>query len=117
MVRDLIKNTKSNLKINKIKSLNNIYLLKNPIVCFSSKFLEIEKEVRFFLRSKMYNNKKVLLKNNHGKKIVNKLFYKIKNKPTKFIPIDQLKNDPNRAIADFISGMTDRYAINLHKSI
>ena len=33
----------------------------------------------------MYNNKKVLLKNNHGKKIINKLFYKIKNKPKKFL--------------------------------
>ena len=65
----------------------------------------------------MYNNKKVLLKNNHGKKIVNKLFYKIKNKPKKFIVTDQLKNDANRAIADFISGMTDRYAINLYKVI
>ena len=117
MVRDLIKNTKNNLKINKIKSLIDIYKLDEPIVCFSNKFLNIEKEVRFFLRSKMYNNKKVLLKNNHGKKIVNKLFYKIKNKPKKFIHIDQLKNDPNRAIADFISGMTDRYAINLHKTI
>ena len=117
MVRDLIKNTKNNLKINKIKSLNDVYKLDNPIVCFSSKFLKIEKEVRFFLRSKMYNNKKVLLKNNHGKKIVNKLFYKIKNKPKKFLNADQLKNDPNRAIADFISGMTDRYAINLNKSI
>ena len=78
---------------------------------------KIEKEVRFFLRSKMYNNKKVLLKNNEGKKIVNKLFYKIKNKPKKFLNADQLKNDSNRAIADFISGMTDRYAINLNKSI
>jgi len=117
MVRDLIKNTKSNLKINKIKSLNNIYLLKNPIVCFSSKFLEIEKEVRFFLRSKMYNNKKVLLKNNQGKKIINKLFSMIKNKPKKFIATEQLKLDENRAIADFISGMTDRYAINLYKAI
>jgi len=117
MVRDLIKNTKNNLKINMIKSLKDVYKLDEPIVCFSNKFLNIEKEVKFFLRSKMYNNKKVLLKNNHGKKIVNKLFYKIKNKPKKFIPIDQLKNDSNRAIADFISGMTDRYAINLHKSI
>ena len=117
MVRDLIKNTKNNLKTNKIKSLINVYKLDIPIVCFSSKFLKIEKEVRFFLRSKMYNNKKVLLKNNHGKKIVNKLFNKIKNKPKKFLNVDQLKNDPNRAIADFISGMTDRYAINLNKSI
>jgi len=65
----------------------------------------------------MYNNKKVLLKNNHGKKIVSRLFYKIKSNPRKFISIDQLKNDPNRAIADFISGMTDRYAINLNKGI
>ena len=65
----------------------------------------------------MYNNKKVLLKNNQGKKIVNKLFSKIKGNPKKFITTDQLKSDANRAIADFISGMTDRYAINLHKSI
>jgi dGTPase len=117
MVRDLIKNTKRNLKINKIKSVNDVYQLDESIVCFSNKFLNIEKEVRFFLRSKMYNNKKVLSKNNQGKKIVSKLFYEIKNNPKKFISVDQLKNDANRAIADFISGMTDRYAINLHKSI
>jgi dGTPase len=117
MVRDLIKNTKNNIKINKIKSLKNIFQLRDPIVCFSKKFIDIEKEVRFFLRSKMYNNKKVLLKNNHGKKIVNKLFSKIKEKPKKFISNNLLKMDENRAIADFISGMTDRYAINLYKTI
>ena len=65
----------------------------------------------------MYNNKRVLLKNSQGKKIVNKLFFKIKNKPNKFIAREQLNLDENRAIADFISGMTDRYAINLHKAI
>ena len=117
MVRDLIKNTKRNLKLNKIKSLNNVYQLENSIVSFSSKFLDIEKEVRFFLRSKMYNNKKVILKNNRGKKIVNNLFLKIKNRPKKFIVSEHLKSDENRAIADFISGMTDRYAINLYKTI
>ena len=117
MVRDLIKNTKNNLKNKKIKSLKDVYKIDEPIVSFSNKFLENEKEVRFFLRNKMYNNKKVLLKNNHGKKIISKLFYKIKNKPKKFIAADLLKNDPNRAIADFISGMTDRYAINLNKGI
>jgi len=117
MVRDLIKNTKNNLKINKIKSLNDVYQLDNSIVTFSNKFLNIEKEVRFFLRSKMYNNKKVLLKNDQGKKIVNKLFFKIKQNPKKFISGHVLKVDENRTIADFISGMTDRYAINLHKAI
>ena len=115
MVKDLIKNTKNNLKINSIKSIKDVYHLNESVVCFSNKFLIIEKEIRYFLRSKMYNNKKVLLKNNHGKKIVKNLFYKIKKTPKKFMTTDQLKKDANRAIADFISGMTDRYAINLYK--
>jgi dGTPase len=117
MVKDLIKNTKNNLKTYNIKSYKDVYLLNKPIVCFSNKFSIIEKEIKYFLRSKMYNNKKVLLKNNNGKKIIKNLFHKIKKSPKKFMNVDQLKIDSNRAIADFISGMTDRYAINLHKGI
>ena len=64
----------------------------------------------------MYNNKKVLIKNNKGKKIIRDLFISIKKKPNNFLTKEQLKNDQKRAIADFISGMTDRFAINLHKN-
>ena len=35
----------------------------------------------------------------------------------KFISKTQLKEDNYRAISDFISGMTDRYAINLYNKI
>ena len=35
----------------------------------------------------------------------------------KFISKDQLSKDKYRAISDFISGMTDRYAINLYNNI
>ena len=62
----------------------------------------------------MYNNKKVLDKNNKGKQIVKKLFNKIKQNPKKFILKEQLSKNKHRAISDFISGMTDRYAINLY---
>ena len=65
----------------------------------------------------MYNNKKVLLKNNHGKKIIKDLFHKIKKTPKNFMTTNQLKKDTNRAIADFSSGMTDRDAINLYKGL
>ena len=116
MVKDLIKNTIKNLKINKIKSLNDVYLFNQSIVCFSKKFLEIEKEIRFFLRTKMYNNKKVLIKNNEGKKIIRKLFLTITKNPRRYLTKGQLKKDKYRSIADYISGMTDRYAINLYKS-
>ena len=40
-----------------------------------------------------------------------------KKKPKKFITAKQISDDENRGIADFISGMTDRYAINLYKGI
>ena len=104
------------LKKNKIKNLQNIYNSDNQIVCFSNKFKNIEKEIRLFLRQKMYNNKNVLIKNNNGKKIIKKLYLLISKKPNKFLSRDQLRKNKTRPIADFISGMTDRYAINLYNS-
>ena len=65
----------------------------------------------------MYNNKNVLTKNNKGKSIIKKLFGKIKQNPKKFISNEQLNYNKFRAISDFISGMTDRYAINLYNKI
>ena len=117
MVKDLIKNTIKNLRVNKIKSLKDVYLYEGSLVNFSEKFSIIEKEIKFFLRTKMYDNKKVIIKNNDGKKIIKKLFLKISNNPLKYLKKEQLKNDKYRAIADYISGMTDRYAINLYKKL
>ena len=87
------------------------------MVKFSDKIKNSEKEIRFFLKTKMYNNKNVLDRNNKGKTIIKKLFKKIKQKPNKYIAREDLAKDKYRAISDFISGMTDRYAINLNKSI
>ena len=65
----------------------------------------------------MYNNKKVVVKNQNGMKIIKKLFLVIKRNPKKYLNINKLDKNLNRGIADFISGMTDRYAINLYKNI
>jgi len=50
-------------------------------------------------------------------KIIKKLFFLIKRNPKKYLNINKLDKNLNRGIADFISGMTDRYAINLYKNI
>ena len=65
----------------------------------------------------MYDNKNVIIKNNQGKLIIKKLFLKINKNPIKFLTKEQIKLSKTRCIADFISGMTDRYAINLEKGI
>ena len=115
MVKDIIKNTIQNIKKNKIKNTLDIYKSKNSIACFSDKFNKIDNEIRSFLRVKMYNNKNVLKKNNDGKKVIKKLFNLINKRPYKFINKKNFsKNDKYRVISDYISGMTDRYAINLY---
>ena len=41
----------------------------------------------------------------------------IEKKPNRFLTNEELGKDKYRAIADFISGMTDRFAIKLHKNM
>ncbi len=117
MIKDLIKNTKNNIKLHNVKSTNDIKNANFFIVDFSDKIKNSVNEIRYFLKKKMYNNKIVLKKNNEGQLIIKKLFKKIKKNPKKFISKDQLKNGTNRAISDFISGMTDRFAIKLYNNL
>ena len=116
MIKDLLINTKKNLKDQKIKSIKDIATSSKPIVSFSEKIQFSEHEIKLFLRTKMYQNKAVLRKNQKGKVIVKKLFNIIKSNPRKFIAKDHLTKDKYRAISDFISGMTDRFAINLYNN-
>ena len=114
MIRDLLSNTEKNIKKFKIKSLKDVSKSNQLIVSFSDKIENSEQEIRSFLRHRMYENKSVLNKNQRGKMIIKKLFKIIKSNPRKFLTKEQLTKDKYRAISDFISGMTDRYAINLY---
>jgi len=117
MIKDLINNTKKNLISNNIKTLKDINKSSSLMVDFSDKIKNSENEIRYFLKLKMYNNKDVLAKNNEGKLIIKRLFNKIEQNPKKYISDKELNKNKYRVISDFISGMTDRYAINLNKSI
>ena len=116
MVKDIIKNSIKNIKKYKVKKMSDIYTNVNQIINFSNKFISIEAEIKQFLKNKMYNNKNVMKKNNNGKNIIKSLFKTIITKPKKYIKSSDLKKDKHRAISDYISGMTDRFAIQLYKS-
>ena len=118
MVKDVIVNTKKNLKRNSIKNIYDVYKSKYPLVCFSKKMKLFDDNVKFFLKKNMYYHKNVIHKTNIGKKIIKELFFKIKKKPKKFINTHNFKKiNAERIVCDFIAGMTDRYAINLHNKI
>ena len=49
--------------------------------------------------------------------IIKKFFLIIKKRPSKYIKKDDMsKKSKERAVCDFIAGMTDRFAINLYNS-
>ena len=118
MVNDVIKTTNYNLKKIRPKTISDIYNQKNYIVSFSKKMNYVDKKIKEFLKKKMYNNKKVLKNTNKGKVIIKDLFMSLSKNPENYINSEQLKREKKqRAVSDFISGMTDRYAIKLHKKI
>tara|TARA_Y100000590_G_scaffold467528_1_gene646703 strand:+ start:85 stop:1230 length:1146 start_codon:yes stop_codon:yes gene_type:complete len=118
MVLDVINTTNKNLQQSSPKSINDIHKQDTMIVSFSDKMKNIDKEIKDFLKYNMYNHKKVIINTNKGKRIINDLFIYLSKNPKKHISNDLFKNEQKeRVVADFISGMTDRYAINLHKNI
>ena len=118
MVVDVINTTNKNLEKINPQSINDIYKQDTMIVDFSDKMKKIDKRIKYFLQHNMYNHKKVIVNTNRGKRIIKDLFKYISKNPRKHISNELFKNElKERVIADFIAGMTDRYAINLHKKI
>ena len=118
MVVDVINTTNKNLKKCNPKSKNDIYNQNRFIVDFSEKMKRLDIQIKDFLKRNMYKHKNLIKNTNKGKEIVKDLFIYLIKKPTKHINKEMLKKkQKERVVADFIAGMTDRYAINLHKKI
>ena len=118
MVRDVILTTRNNIKVNKIKNLNDIYKTKIQLVNFSNKMKIFDIKIKDFLKKRMYFHKMVNFKTNYGRKVITKLFTSIKRNPKRYVNIKKYDNSNlERLICDYIAGMTDRYAINLYNQI
>ena len=118
MVKDIILTTRKNIKNYKLKDLNDVYKSRFPIVTFSPKMRKFDRNIKKFLKKKMYYHDDVKKNTNKGKLIIKKLFLSIKKNPDKYINVSKYdKSNIARSICDFIAGMTDRYAINLYNKI
>ncbi len=118
MVDDLISNTKKNIEKLGIKNSNEILDLGVPLVIFSDEMRNKEKKLKVFLRNKMYNHPKVKTMNFKAKKIISDLFDLFIQEPY-LLPSDWRNHQDEEQkyinVTDYISGMTDNYAINIHK--
>ena len=118
MVIDVINTTKRNLKKYNPRSIDDVYNQDRLIVDFSKNMKKVDVQIKDFLRRNMYNHRNVVINTNKGKKIIKILFNYLLKNSNKHIDEELLKKEPKeRVVADFIAGMTDRYAINLYEKI
>jgi dGTPase len=88
-------------------------------VGFSSSIAREQQELKGFLRGRLYRHYRVARMSAKAKRIVTELFQAF-HTDTRLLPPEfqarAAENAP-RAIADYIAGMTDRYAILEHRRL
>ena len=93
---------------------------KKMIVQLSLKIKEQMDDISSFLRINMYQNNEVLSYLNYAEDVIAGLFYFYKENLNKLhldLDIDYSTKNIDRVICDFISGMTDNYAIEKYKEL
>lgn len=118
MVDDLISNTKEIIKKNNISSYDQILNFNKNIVCFSDDIKDQELKLKSFLKKNMYEHARVKRMTIKAKKIITDLFELFIEEPS-LLPTEwskfENKDQKLTKVCDYISGMTDKYAINMHK--
>lgn len=121
MVNDVVNQINENVKTYKINSAEDVRNCTITLVNFSDEIEEYNKLIRKLLMAKVYRHYKVNSMSNIAKRVIGSLFDIYYDQPN-CLPPEWLKKakdgDNNQlaiVIADFISGMTDRFAIATYK--
>ena len=118
MMNDLIQNTKENIQKHKIKFSDDIECQKVKIVSLSDDMIREERKLKLFLKNNMYLHPRIRTMTIKAKKIISDLFDLFIEEPS-LMPgnWNRFTNDKQKFInvCDYISGMTDNYAINTHR--
>jgi dGTPase len=123
MVTDLLEETRSRLAAAKPQSAQDIRNLGEPTAVFSEEMRKNDRALKEFLFSSMYRHDRVTLMTDKARRVVGELFRHFHHAPDQLPEEWQQRCDAPerprtaRAIADYIAGMTDRYALDVHGGI
>ncbi len=89
------------------------------LISFSAAIKSEQRELQGFLRKNLYKHYRVQRMSNKARRIVRELFFAFRDDPQLLPPEFQARarDDAPRAIADYVAGMTDRYAIKEFRRI
>jgi dGTPase len=117
MVGDLIGETENNLKSHGIGSLEDVRAAP-ALVGFSAEMKEQNRALKSFLFAHLYRHYRVMRMSAKAHRIISDLFGAFMEDGRLLPPqYQQPEEGRARAIADYIAGMTDRYAIREHRNL
>tara|TARA_B100001123_G_C15167453_1_gene969962 strand:- start:1 stop:1161 length:1161 start_codon:yes stop_codon:yes gene_type:complete len=120
LVTDLLNATSKNIEKYNLKNVDEVRRAPIRMATFGKEVAEKNKELKKFLHKNMYSHRKVLRMEFKAGLTLDGIFEAYIKMPG-LLPESVLKNEVlgtlERRICDYISGMTDRYAINEYKNL
>lgn len=115
-LQDLIEYSSKMIEKANLQSLDDVRKCKKHLVIYSPDMLEQHKELKRYSRREIYNHPRVLKFRENQDKIIEDLFNAYLKDPSVMSGkgVDT-RDSLHRAVADHISGMTDRFAIESHE--
>jgi dGTPase len=127
LVSDLIESSAARLRDSGVASIADVRAQSTPLIGFSDATRELNLELKTFLREHVYKHYKVRRMTAKARRVVGALFDAFINDPS-VMPEEHQQTGARlelalgtagraRAVADYIAGMTDRYAILEHRRL
>ncbi len=127
LVTDLIDASRARLTAAGVRSIDEVRMHAGPLIGFSDPVRELNRQLKNFLREHVYRHYKVRRMTAKARRVVSALFEAFLADPglmpeehqatAERLQAAQGTAGRARAVADYIAGMTDRYAIIEHRRL
>jgi dGTPase len=122
MVRDLVGETRRRLADGAVKSADSVRGLGQPIAAFSETMGNHDRALKRFLHQRMYRHQRVNRMSSKAHRVVRGLFQLFLAEPGR-LPAEWRAQtgggeaERARIVADYLAGMTDRFALDEHRRL
>ncbi|MDG2205651.1 MAG: deoxyguanosinetriphosphate triphosphohydrolase [Alphaproteobacteria bacterium] len=123
MAKDLISETTRRLEQSQAETANDVRLLGRPIAGFSDQMRENDASIKKFLFENMYRHYKLNRMTSKGRRVIKELFHLLVAEPEclptewRVLAGQSGHEQTAQLVADFLGGMTDRYALDEHRRL
>src|SRR5947208_4406560 len=120
MVRDLVAETRGRLARSGVRTVEEVRRLGEPIAGFSPQMRNHDRALKRFLSERMYRHYRVNRMSSKARRVIHDLFQLFLAEP-ECLPnewhdlVQGSETERTRVIADYLAGMTDRFALDEHR--